>query len=241
MAVRCAPDRDVDRGFLGRVVDVLAEFGEGRKHLGMAETGRGDGDGATEIDRAVDLVRGSPIEQGCRQAHDAADVLMRTRLVIGAAHAQVRHVVIEVVLMDRRELVVRRTGLARGFGEHVVDIGDVACDDRRDVGMAQGADECIDPHESRGMAEMGHVVRGDPARVDASRPDQGQGLPAEDEWRGRQQVVTHAESLRRCGTRPRMADRRRHCAHGDEQPDEHQDGEAEQSDRLDDAAAEDSA
>jgi len=177
-------------------VHVLAELRERCGHLSVRQAGRCDSTRTAEVDGAVHLVRRATIEKCLRETHDAADVLVGARLMLWSAYTQVGHVVVEVVLMDRGELVVWRPGLARRLGEHVVDVGDVTRDYGLEVGMAQRAHERIDPDEGGRVAEVRDVVRRHPAGVHAHWPDHGQGLAAEDEGRRRQQVVAHAPSLR---------------------------------------------
>ena len=110
---------------------------------------------------------------------------MGTRLMVGTAYTQGRHVVLEVVLVYRSKLVIGRSRPARCFREHVINVGDVACDDRCEIGMTQGADQRIHPYKGCGVADVRHVVRSDATHVDAGRADHRQGLPRQSERRRR--------------------------------------------------------
>ena len=104
---------------------------------------------------------------------------MRARLQGRLADAERGHVPVEVELLDGGEPVVGRAGPVGGGEQHVVHVGHVPADDHLGAALAQDPGEGIDPDEGRGVTDVGHVVGGDPAGVDARPADQGQRRAAE--------------------------------------------------------------
>ena len=172
--MRRAPHRHVERVVLGRVGRVVPVFGGQPQRQVAIRHGRAGGGGTAEIDLAVPLVRGPAVEQPRRQRDHLPDVGVRPRLQGRLADAERGHVTVEVELLDGGEPVVGRAGPVGGGEQHVVHVGHVPADDHLGAAVAQDPGEGVDPDEGRGVTDVGHVVGGDPARVDARPADQRQ-------------------------------------------------------------------
>jgi hypothetical protein len=161
------PHRHVQRVVLGRVVGPPAELrGQGQRHV-PGQPGALGHARAAEVDTAAALVGGTGLEQPRGQPDHVRHVPVRARLVFRRADPDRGHVTVEAELLDRGELVVGRARPARRYVEHVVHVGDVAAHLRLDAEQAQHPAERVDPHERGRMPEMGHVIGGDAAGIDA--------------------------------------------------------------------------
>ena len=92
---------------------------------------------------------------------------MRPRLQGRLADAERGHVPVEVELLDGGEPVIRRAGPVGRGEQHVVHVRHVPADDHFGAAVAQHAGQGIDPDVGRGVTDVGHVIRGNPACVDA--------------------------------------------------------------------------
>lgn len=95
------------------------------------------------------------------------DVPVRPWLVLRGTHAQGGHVALETELLDGRERVIGRAGtLSRGI-QDIIDVSNVPAYLRLDTEEAKDPAHRVDPDERRRVPEVGHVIRRDPACVDA--------------------------------------------------------------------------
>jgi len=190
------PHGHVQRVVLGRVIGPPAELPGQPPRGGRVQPGALGHARAVEVDAARALVGGAGVEQPRGQPDHMRHVPVRPRLVLRGAHPDRGHVPVEGELLDRGELVVRRAGAPRRRVEHVVHVGDVAADLRLDAEQAQHAAERVDPHERGRVPEVGHVVGGDPARVDARAVQQFDPLARDhDPRRARDCLGCHGPSL----------------------------------------------
>ena len=165
------PDGLVERVVLGRVVRPPAVGGELRVRLLGGQPG-GDADvRAAEVDAAGALVRRPRLEQRRGELDDLRHEAVRAWLVRRPPHAERGHVLLEVELLDGGEAVGVSALAGGSVVQHVVDVGDVAAHLGVHPEPAQHPVGDVDPHEGRGVAQVRHVVRRDPADVDAGPAD----------------------------------------------------------------------
>jgi hypothetical protein len=163
------PYGHVQRIVLGRVVRAAGILGGQPHRLGRSSPRsappRRPRGSRTHPSAGVGRAR---IQQSRREPDDLLHITVGAWLMLGSTHVQRGHVAIELELLDRREGVVGRSRRWRRRVEHVVHVGDIrhTSDARR--GSAACGPERVHPHEGGRVPEVGHVVRGDAAGVDAS-------------------------------------------------------------------------
>ena len=102
---------------------------------------------AAEVHAAFADIGGADGQQAASQADDLVDVTPRPGLMLDVPHVQRRHVMVEVVLLNRRERVIRLPRAARRLVQHVIHVGDIPAYLRFHAEQAKRPGQRVDPDE----------------------------------------------------------------------------------------------
>ena len=130
------------------------------------------------VDLAVALVGGFAGQQACGQRDHLPDVGVCPGLQGRRPYPESGHVLVEVELLDDGEPAVGGAVPVRGGQQDIVDVGHVAAHDHLGAVRVQHPGQRVDPHEGRGVSQVGDVVGGDTAGVHPGPALQRQRRPA---------------------------------------------------------------
>ena len=167
-----------------RVTPALGEHGQHlipgpAGHLPIGGVGR-----HREVEVVVDAVDRSRVVQAPDQVEHERDRLHGPDVVVGWEDAERGHVLAKQLGLAFGELDPVGTDLGRAFQQRVIDIGHVLHVADVVAGGAPGTHEQVEPDVGGGVAEVGGVVRRDPADVEPGRSCRARPRPSR-RWRCR--------------------------------------------------------
>ena len=193
------PQRRVEWIILVRIVGVTAALAHKFHRAGSVQSNSRRDIGATEVHRAVALVRRAVREEMGHERDDLVHIVTAAGLIGRSDDSELRHVALEPVGLLDGQRSPRHAVALRLDEDVVVDVGHVAAhlDGRPRQSENPGGD--VGPHERGRVPDVGRLVRGDTAHVHPRAPENRERRVADPKRGGRAEPGMGGHRLGRGG------------------------------------------